>query len=96
MSICTMDCFRCPFPDCINNEEASWQERKNLAEFEREIILSKSEKNKKIAAYKKAYREANKEEIAAYQKAYYEANKEEIAAHQKAYREANKEKRIIK
>ena len=41
-----------------------------------------------IAAYQKAYREANKERIAAY----YEANKEEIAAYQKAYRETNKER----
>ena len=76
MSTCTMDCFRCPFPDCINNEEANLQERKNLAELEREIILSKSEKNKKVAAYQKAYREANKEKIAAHKKAHYEANKE--------------------
>lgn len=31
-------------------------------------------------------------EIAAYQRAYYEANREEIAAKQRAYREANREK----
>ena len=30
--------------------------------------------------------------VAAYQKAYYEANREKVAAQQKAYREANREK----
>ena len=55
-------------------------------------MLPKSRKEKEIAAYKKAYYEANREEIAAYQKAYREANQEEIAAYKKAYYEANREK----
>lgn len=45
-----------------------------------------------IAAYKKAWREANIERIKAERKAQYEANKEDILAKQKAYKEANKEK----
>ena len=49
-------------------------------------------KDRKIAAQKAAYREANKEKIADYQAAYREANKEKIADYQAAYREANKEK----
>lgn len=32
----------------------------------------------KVAAQKKAYREANREKVAEYQKAYYEANREKI------------------
>ena len=43
----------------------------------------KSEKERKIAAQRKAYRDANKDKIAAQQKAYYEANKDKIAAQQK-------------
>ena len=43
-------------------------------------------------AYKRAYREANKEKILAGSKAFREANKEKISAGMKAYREANKEK----
>lgn len=39
-------------------------------------------------------RQLSKEEIAAYQRAYYEANREEIAAKQRAYYEANKEERL--
>ena len=35
----------------------------------------KSEKERKIAAHNKAYREANKDKIAAKKKAYYEADK---------------------
>lgn len=46
---------------------------------------------KKIAAYQRAYYEANREEIAAKQRAYREANREEIAANQRAYYEANRE-----
>ena len=46
----------------------------------------------KVAAQQKAYREANREKVAAQQKAYYEANREKVAAQQKAYREANREK----
>ena len=46
---------------------------------------------KKIAAYQRAYREANREEIAAKQRAYREANREEIAAKKRAYYEANRE-----
>ncbi len=46
----------------------------------------------KVAAQKKAYREANKDKVAAQQKAWYEANKDKVAAQQKAYREANKDK----
>ena len=44
----------------------------------------------KLAAKRKAYREANRTEIAAKRKAYYEANRTEIAAKQKAYYEANR------
>jgi len=45
-----------------------------------------------VAAYNKAYHEANREKILAQKKEYREANKEKIAAQDKAYREANKEK----
>ena len=46
-----------------------------------------------IAAQKKTYYEANKEERLAYQKTYYEANKEELLAKQKDYDKANKDQR---
>ena len=44
----------------------------------------KSEKERKVAAQRKAYYEANKDRIAEYQKAYLEANKDRIAARRKA------------
>ena len=43
----------------------------------------------KVAAYQKAWYEANREKAAAQQKAYREANREKIAAQQKAWYEAN-------
>ena len=42
-------------------------------------------------AYKKAFREENKEEIAAYKKAWKEANKDKVSAHNRAYYIAHKE-----
>lgn len=33
-----------------------------------------------------------KDKVAAYQRAYYEANKDKVAAQKRAYREANKDK----
>ena len=58
-----------------------------LAHFE-----SLPPEKRKVAAQKKAYREANREKVAAQKKAWYEANREKVAAQQKAYYEANREK----
>ena len=63
------------------------REQDRLARFE-DLLPAR----RKVAAYQKAYYEANREKLAAYQKAYYEANREKLAAQQKAYREANREK----
>ena len=52
----------------------------------------KTNKEKKIAENKRAYREANREKIAENKRAYYEANREKIAENQRAYYEANREK----
>ena len=49
-------------------------------------------REEKIAAYKKAYNEANKEKRAAYDKAYREANKEKCVGREKAWVVANPEK----
>ena len=46
---------------------------------------------RRIAAYQRAYREANRDSIAAYQRAYYEANRDSLAEKQRAYREANRD-----
>ena len=39
----------------------------------------------KVAAQKKAYREANREKVAEYQKAYYEANREQLRKRARNY-----------
>jgi len=46
----------------------------------------------KQRAWKKVYREANKEKIAAYEKTWREANKKKIAARKKDWQAGNKEK----
>ena len=93
MAICNKDCFNCPFPDCIN-DEMDHEDYLNSATIEKEIILPKSTKQKKLAAQRKAYYEANREKVAAQRKAYCEANREKVAAQKKAYYEANREKLV--
>ncbi len=89
MSICNKDCFNCPYPDCINDQ---MDHEDYIEASKRDKELRSTPKSKKLAAQKKAYREANREKVAAQQKAYREANREKVAAQQKAYREANREK----
>lgn len=64
---CNKDCFHCPFPDCIN-DDLDHEDYRELARIEREEIFTKSEKQRKVAAAQKAYREANREKVAAAQK----------------------------
>ncbi len=87
---CDKDCFNCKFPDCIYDgmDYADY-----LEQAERDKDLTETPKKKKLAAQKRAYREANREKLAAQKRAYYEANREKVAAQQRAYREANREKR---
>ena len=84
MAVCNKDCFNCPFPDCIN-DEMDHEDYLNSATIEKEIILPKTAKQKKLAAQKKAYYEANREKLAAQQKAYYEANREKLQEYGRAY-----------
>ena len=89
--VCDKNCFECPFDDCIYDDldlDDVKEQRERDAEHRAAL---KSEKELRIAAKKKAYYEANREDIAAKQKAYREANREDVAAKQKAYREANRE-----
>lgn len=66
---CNRDCFNCPYEDCILEEsDITLAERVALQELERDFVLPKSRKEKEIAAYKKAYYEANREKIASYQR----------------------------
>ena len=65
--ICNKDCLHCPYPDCIN-DELDYEDYKAAAELEREIILPRTAKQRKVATYQKAYYEANREKVAAQQK----------------------------
>ena len=91
MSICDRDCFHCKYDDCILEEleAVDYDEQRRI---EREIVFPQDRKKKIVAAKKRAYYEANRDEIAARQREYREVNREEIAAYQRAYREANRDK----
>ena len=69
-----------------NDEMAASRRRDTEAAF-----LRKDTRDRSIAEYHRAYREANKDSIAEKQRAYREANKDSIAEKQRAYREANKD-----
>ena len=56
-----------------NEELEASRERDRVSIFDRKDVAAQ-----KLAAQKKAYREANREKVAAQQKAYYEANREKI------------------
>ena len=83
MTVCNKDCFCCPYPDCIC-DELDHEDYKELARIERTEIFPRSQAQKKVAASKKAWYEANREKVAASQKAYREANREKVAASKKA------------
>ena len=73
--VCNEDCFHCPYPDCVRDDltAATYAE---LATLEKTITNPPTLKQRKVAAQKRAYREANKDKVAAYNRAYYEANKD--------------------
>ena len=90
---CNHNCLECPYPDvpdeCLE-AALTWDEWQELDAIDKDIINPKMAKQKAIAAWQKAYYEANKDRIAAWQKAYYEANKGKIAAQQKSISLARK------
>ena len=67
-------CEHCPFPDCTWDgvTRAEWDAAKAEDASARHFGESK------VAAQKRAYREANREKVAAQQRAYYEKHKEQI------------------
>ena len=77
----------------IDESDITQNEIDASRERDREAVLAgMSKRNRKIAEYKRAYYEANREKIAENKRAYYEANREKIAENKRAYREANREK----
>ena len=82
---CNHNCLECPYPDvpdeCLE-ATLTWDEWQELDAIDKDIINPKTAKQKAVAAWQKAYYEANKDKIAAWQKAYSEANKDKIAAWQ--------------
>ena len=89
--VCNKDCLHCTQADCIN-DTMDYEDYQEADRLEREIILPRTAKQRRLAAQQKAYREANRDRLAAQKKAYYEANRDRLAAQQKAYREANRDR----
>lgn len=60
--VCDKDCFNCKHPDCICDDMDA-DDYSVLKEIENQFIIPKGLREKKIAAYRRAYYEANKEQI---------------------------------
>ena len=103
--ICNRDCFNCPFPDCVCDDES--QDDIDAAE-RRDLQIqagwdSNEKKRRRDARYREKHREkakinarayyaANKEYVKEKHAEWYKANRDRVLAQQKAYREANKDK----
>ena len=68
---CNHNCLECPYPDvpeeCLE-AALTWDEYKGLDVIDKDIINPKTAKQKAVAAYQKAWYEANKDKVAAQQK----------------------------
>lgn len=68
---CNHNCLECPYPDvpeeCLE-AALTWDEYKELDVIDKDIINPKTAKQKAVAAYQKAWYEANKDKVAARQK----------------------------
>lgn len=64
--VCNKDCLHCPYPDCIN-DQLDHEDYQALDQMEREILAPPSRKQRRRAAQKRAYYEANREKVAAQQ-----------------------------
>ena len=90
---CNHNCLECPYPDvpdeCLE-AALTWDEWRELDVIDKDIINPKTAKQKAVAAWQKAWYEANKDKVAARKKAYREANKDKVAAQQKSIALARK------
>ena len=68
---CNHNCLECPYPDvpeeCLE-AALTWDEYKELDVIDKDIINPKTAKQKAVAAWQKAWYEANKDKVAARQK----------------------------
>ena len=67
--VCNRDCFNCIYDDCIDDSMIH-EDYVKQSEIEKELLFPKTQKDKKIAAGKKAYREANREKYNRYMREY--------------------------
>ena len=83
MAICNKDCFNCQYPDCVLDELDAEDYRESS---QRDMALKeRTDKQRKVAAQKKAYYEANRDKVAAQRKAYREANRDKYNAYMRNY-----------
>lgn len=101
---CNRDCLNCPYPDvpeeCLD-APATYEERRDIARIEAELIRprqrnkhkSKKWTKERAATYNKAYRAAHREEARVYRRKWYHAGgRDGVLAYMKHYRDTNKAK----
>ena len=105
--MCNHDCFHCPHPDCICDEEtpaeigaAELRDKEAQGKPKRKLSEKSRERNsqyyqdhrERYLAYYRVYYRTHKEKTKAYKADYYQRNKARILAQQKEYQKANADK----
>lgn len=93
MEKCNMDCFNCPYPDCINDEMTAEDYQEAL---QRDRVTLNSKEKLKLNEKKRAYYADNRERRLAWQRDYYQANRDHIRAMRKAHYYANRAEELTK
>ena len=91
MMDCAHDCFRCPFPDCITDEETP-QERR--AAERRDTRDRQDEDQRKKALAVERWRKGHPERWREIQRAAYERNKDRCLKYGQQYYQAHREERL--
>lgn len=87
MSICNMDCFNCPFEDCINDKNAENRVRywNDVGESRRKAREMYYKNRDRALASQKKYDDAHREKIREYHRNYFYENKERRKEEKRLY-----------
>lgn len=80
--ICNMDCFNCPYPDCINNGYATAKEIA-IGDVEKSTSTYYSKNKEHCLKVVREYQDRNREKLREYSREYYQKHKKSKKEYQK-------------
>ena len=93
MSVCNVDCFRCPFDDCIN-DELTYQDIKQSKEIDKAVVVVSDQLERKRKASREYYCR-NREKRREYMRNYRESNREKINANRRKWYKEHRDERAL-